>query len=122
MAPTTVGRETIGSEIRIRFGLSSLCGLLFNPNIRLTQRTLLWTSTAAGVTASVDETVPGRMYSGMVRSCACLTMQAPVWTPSAQARSRRGERCEGIAPVRPGAWAFSCLESNSLASELGLIP
>jgi hypothetical protein len=83
------------------------CGSLFNPHIRLTQRTLLWTSTAAGVTASVDETVPGRMYSGMVRSCACLTMQAPVWTLSAQARSRRGERCEGIPPVRPGAWAFS---------------
>jgi hypothetical protein len=41
----------------------------------------MWTSTAAGVTASVDETVPGRMYSGPVRSCACLTMQAPVWYP-----------------------------------------
>jgi hypothetical protein len=83
------------------------CGSLFDPHIRQTQRTLLWTSTAAGVTASVDETVPGRMYSGMVRSCACLTMQAPVWTLLAQARSRRGERCEGIPPVRPGAWAFS---------------
>jgi hypothetical protein len=25
----------------------------------------MWTSTAAGVTASVDEAVPGRMYSGL---------------------------------------------------------
>jgi hypothetical protein len=89
------------------------CGSLFDPHIRQTQRTLLWTSTAAGVTASVDETVPGRMYSGMVRSCVCLTMQAPVWTLLAQARSRRGERCEGIPPVRPGAWAFSCLATES---------
>jgi len=47
------------------------------------------------------------MYSGPVQSCACLTMQAPVWTKSAQARSRRGRRCDSTPPVRPGAWAFS---------------
>ena len=95
------------------------CGRYSNPHIRLTQRTLLWTSTAAGVTARVDETLSGRMYSGSVISCACLTMQAPVWTPLAQARSRRGERCEGIAPVRPGAWAFSCLSGMAHPSEAG---
>ncbi|MBO1907591.1 hypothetical protein J4G37_22080 [Microvirga sp. 3-52] len=39
----------------------------------------MWTSTAAGVTASVDETMPGRMYSGTVRSCARLTTRAPDW-------------------------------------------
>ena len=39
----------------------------------------MWTSTAAVVTASLDETVLGRMYSGTVRCCACLTTRAPGW-------------------------------------------
>ena len=47
----------------------------------LPQRTLLWTSTAAGVTVSVDEPMPGRMYSGTDCSCARLTMRVPVWYP-----------------------------------------
>jgi hypothetical protein len=41
----------------------------------------MWTSTAAGVTAGFDGTVHGRMYSGPVCSCTCLTIQAPVWYP-----------------------------------------
>jgi len=57
------------------------CGLDEDPHINLTQRTLLWTCEAAGVTARFDEVVPGRMYSGMACSCSCLTMQAPVWYP-----------------------------------------
>jgi len=51
------------------------------PISALPQRTLLWISQAAGVTAGFDGTVHGRMYSGPVHSCACLTMQAPVWYP-----------------------------------------
>jgi hypothetical protein len=41
----------------------------------------MWTSTAADVTACVDEAVPGRMYSGPAYARACLTMRAPDWYP-----------------------------------------
>jgi hypothetical protein len=42
------------------------CGLCFDHHITETPADITGTSRAAGVTACLDETVPGRMYSGPI--------------------------------------------------------